>query len=89
MPDLGANQQVADRPALAVLLCVAAHGAEGVSRGSLAQEGWPTRTVNVPLSALRSRGYVAYDGTTGRWTVTDAGLRRAAQATSSPGGRGP
>src|ERR1700752_4709448 len=45
MPDLRAKQQVADRPALAFLLCVAAHGAEGVSRGSLAEEGWPTRSV--------------------------------------------
>ena len=76
-PDSSAPVQ--ERPALAVLRCVVAHGRDGVTGADLAEEGWPTQVVSAPLNALRSRGYVALDRSTGHWVATDAGRRRAGE----------
>lgn len=67
-------------PALDLLGCVAAHGADGVSQRGLYDDGWASGAATRLLDALRSRGYVHFDRVTGHWVATDAGVRRAAEA---------
>jgi DNA-binding IclR family transcriptional regulator len=71
-----------DPPALDLLRRIAACGANGISSRALFDDGLPTGVAAGLLDALRSRGYVRLDRTTGRWVATLSGVRRAERATA-------
>jgi hypothetical protein len=71
-------------PALDLLRCIAARGADGMSRRELFDDGWPAHAAAHLLDALRSRGYVRLERTTSHWVASESGLRRAAEAWQAP-----
>ena len=72
-------------PALDLLRRIAARGTGGMSHREVFDDGWPTAVASRLLEALRSRGYVQFEPTTGHWVATHAGARRAdAPATEEP-----
>jgi DNA-binding IclR family transcriptional regulator len=66
-------------PALALLRRIAARGLDGLSHRALLDDGMPSPVASRLLDALRSRGYVRFDRTTGRWVATLSGARRVDQ----------
>jgi hypothetical protein len=64
-------------PALELLRRIAASGGDGMSHGAVFDNGLPGHAASKLVEALRSRGYVRFDRTTGHWVATLSGLRRA------------